>query len=167
MSVRKVFAEFRFRFRFLLKIKTLFVFFILQKQNVLLILWVHTNKTICSFEWCILLPLWGKITAYFNFPLLLRKKCKWSRLHVLQSVLQLPLLAQTILYLSHIYLTFFNLYREMHEVFYDSNRVFLRRLNWSNICSTHGLALAAWYLKKNKNLNLTNIKCSNHVSKLT
>ncbi len=75
MSVRKVFAEFRFRFRFLLKIKTtLFVFFILQKQNVLLILWVHTNKTICSFEWCVLLPLWGKITAYFNFPLLLRKK---------------------------------------------------------------------------------------------
>ncbi len=59
----------------LLEIKTLFVFFILQKHNVLLILWVHTNKTLFSSKWWRLYSYlkWGKITVYFNFPLLLIK----------------------------------------------------------------------------------------------
>ncbi len=34
-----------------------------------------------------------------------------------QRELQLPLLAQTILYLSQIYLKFLNVYCEMHDIF--------------------------------------------------
>ncbi len=38
----------------------------------------------------------------------------------------------------------------MHEIFYVSNRVYLRRLNWSNICSTHCLHWPLGILKKLK-----------------
>ncbi len=72
MSVRHVFAEFQFIF-----VKRscsrrdgrkciMFVFFILYKHNVLLILWVHTNKSrpFAVPNYVLLLPLWAKMTAY-------------------------------------------------------------------------------------------------------
>ncbi len=107
----------------------LYVFFILQ--NVLLMLWVYNNKTICSFEWCILLPLWGNFMVYLNFPLLLRKM-QVIPLQVISLAppypstrLQLPLLAQTIGYLSHIYLLIFCIYIVKCIKFYMAQIVFI------------------------------------------
>ncbi len=118
----------------LLEIKTLFVFFILQKHNVLLILWVHTNKTIFSSKWWRLYSYlkWGKTTAYFNFPLLLIKinardlagasMCPSTRASA--STLRTNDLI-CITHLSYIY----------SVKCMVSNRVYLRRLNWSNSLS--------------------------------
>ncbi len=104
--------------------------------------------------------------VYFNFPLLLRKK-----MHVISLAppcpsirLQLPLLAQRGLDIYYTFILFFYLYCEMHYVCCVSNPVYLRRLNWSKICSTQ--ASGRLVFKQNKNLNLTNIKISNHVSNL-
>ncbi len=51
------------------------------------------------------------------------------RLHVHQSALQLPLLAQLNFILSHIYLIFFIYIVNCIKFFYVSNRVYLRWLN--------------------------------------
>ncbi len=65
--------------------------------------------------------------AYFNFPLLLRKKKMqviWLAPPCPSKRLQLPLLAQRILYLSHIYLTFLNVYCDV-MTFFMSKIVFI------------------------------------------
>ncbi len=72
MSVRHIFAEFRLIFvkrscsRRDGRKRIMFVFFILCKHNVLLILWVHTNKSrpLSVPNYVLRLPSWTKMTAY-------------------------------------------------------------------------------------------------------
>ncbi len=72
MSVRHVFAEFLFIFvkrscsRRDGRKHIMFVFFILYKHNVLLILWVHTNKSrpFTVLNDVLVLLLWTKMMAY-------------------------------------------------------------------------------------------------------
>ncbi len=51
--------------------------------------------------------------------------------------------AQTILYLSHIILNV-EIYIVKCMIFFLKSCLFEKAINWSNICSTHCLALAAW-----------------------